>query len=162
MDTELLKLKYKLEKIQVEPQKYTILDVIDKVYDENIISNWLSFIFNADINGIGNEPVQALLKSLKCEISLENQQFIDINREETTNDNKRMDLVIRYSDTWIIIENKICSFEHDDQTEKYFDYIEEKTKGENVEEIVYVYLRPDWNSQKDALKKNFEKENVVL
>ncbi len=45
MDTELLKLKYELEKIQVEPQKYTMLDVIDKVYDENIISNWLSFIF---------------------------------------------------------------------------------------------------------------------
>lgn len=159
MDTELLKLKYELEKIQVEPQKYTMLDVIDKVYDENIISNWLSFIFNADINGIGNEPVQALLKSLKCKIHLENQQFIDIKREEPTNDNKRMDLVIRYTNIWIIIENKICSFEHDDQTKKYFDYIEEKRKEEDVEEIVYVYLRPDWNSQKDAPKKNFEKEN---
>ena len=63
-----------------------MLDVIDKVYDENIISNWLSFIFNADINGIGNEPVQALLKSLKCKIHLENQQFIDIKKRRT---NKR-------------------------------------------------------------------------
>ena len=68
-----------------------------------------------------------------------------------------MDLVIRYTNIWIIIENKICSFEHDDQTKKYFDYIEEKRKEEDVEEIVYVYLRPDWNSQKDAPKKNFEK-----
>ncbi len=86
------------------------------------------YFFNADINGIGNEPVQALLKSLKCKIHLENQQFIDIKREEPTNDNKRMDLVIRYTNIWIIIENKICSFEHDDQTKKYFDYIEEKKK----------------------------------
>lgn len=159
MDNDLLKLKYELERIQVKPQKYTMLDVIDKIYDENIISNWLSFIFNANINGIGNEPVEALLKSIKCTISIENQQIIDIKREETTNDNKRMDLVIRYPNTWIVIENKICSFEHDDQTIEYFDYIEKERKKADVEKIVYIYLRPDWNSQKDAPKKNFAKEN---
>lgn len=159
MDNDLLKLKYELERIQVKPQKYTMLDVIDKIYDENIISNWLSFIFNANINGIGNEPVEALLKSIKCNISIENQQIIDIKREETTNDNKRMDLVIRYPNTWIVIENKICSFEHDDQTIEYFDYIEQEGKKADVEKIVYIYLRPDWNSQKDAPKKNFAKEN---
>ena len=54
MNVELLKLNYELEKIQVEPKKYTILDIINKKYDENIISNWLSFLFNANINGIGN------------------------------------------------------------------------------------------------------------
>lgn len=159
MDNDLLKLKYELERIQVKPQKYTMLDVIDKIYDENIISNWLSFIFNANINGIGNEPVEALLKSIKCTISIENQQIIDIKREETTNDNKRMDLVIRYPNTWIVIENKICSFEHDDQTIEYFDYIEKERKKADVEKIVYIYLRPDWNSQKNAPKKNFAKEN---
>lgn len=156
MNVELLKLNYELEKIQVEPKKYTILDIINKKYDENIISNWLSFLFNANINGIGNEPVEALLKAIGCEINLGDQKNIEVKREETIIDNKRIDLVIRYSNIWIVIENKICSFEHDSQTEEYFNYMENQRKEKGVEEIIYIYLRPDWNNQKGVPQKGFK------
>lgn len=83
IDKELVELKRELERIQVEPKKYNILDIINKVYDENIISNWLGFLFNANINGIGNEPVMALLKAVGCEsIILENEAIEYVGREE--------------------------------------------------------------------------------
>ena len=151
-DEELKEFDKDFSKIKVIPLKSTFLDVINKTHDENIVSNWLSFIFNPDENGIGNKPIELLLNSVGCEYELENDNFKEIHREETTdNGRKRMDIVIKYSKLWIIIENKIDSFEHDKQTEKYFNYIEEKRKNERKKRIraEYIYLRPDWNQPDD-------------
>ena len=149
---ELLELKKVLKNIKNKKQKISFLDVISKTYDENIVSNWLSFIFDVDNNGIGNKPIDVLLNAVNYNKNVEFGEFKGIWREESTNDNKRMDLVIRYANIWIVIENKIYSSEHNKQTEKYFNYIEEernkekKEKKEYVKDVVYIYLRPDWNN----------------
>lgn len=160
-EKEFIELKYSLEKLKVKPQKITFLDVIDKVYDENIISNWLSFIFNPNINGIGNKPIEILLNSVNSEIDLENENFVEVKREETTTNKKRMDLVIKYSNTWIVIENKIRSSEYDDQTTQYYNNIEKERNNDTVGQVVYIYLRPDWNNpgNKNIPKKKFDEKN---
>ena len=148
-EKELVELEKALESLKTKKQKISFLDVINKTYDENIVSNWLSFILDPDSNGIGNKPIDVLLNAVDYNKNVELGEFRGIWREESTNDNKRMDLVIRYANIWIVIENKIYSSEHNKQTKKYFDYIEEekgKEKEDPVKDVVYIYLRPDWNN----------------
>ena len=155
-DGELKEFDKDFNKIKITPQNNTILDVINKVYDENIVSNWLSFIFNPNENGIGNKPVEILLNSVGCEYSFEDGDFQEISREEYIEEDTkkgRIDIVIKYSNLWIVIENKIYSSENDKQTAKYFNYIEKKRNGINVE---YIYLRPDWNNKDGEPAKKFD------
>ena len=100
---------------------------------------------------------------LKLWYNLDGDDFIEIQREEKTDDWKRMDLIIKYSNIWIVIENKIRSSEHNKQTEAYYKYVEKKIKSENsknkkIKEVVYIYLRPDWNepNNKNIPAKKFD------
>ena len=66
-----------LKKIDINESKITILDILNKShYDENFISDWLAFIFNPEINGIGNKTIFSLINSL--DISKSNIQNEDI------------------------------------------------------------------------------------
>lgn len=42
----------------------------------------------------------------------------------------------------IVIENKVYSNEHDNQTQTYFDYYEKQKTNNNKEENLYIYLTP--------------------
>ena len=153
IDYELLKLEKELKKVKIEQRydNYTFLDVINKIKDENIVSNWLKFLFNPHVNGIGNELIKKLIeiynKKNNKSFSIKNQRFISIDREIVTKNiekKRRMDLFIEYDNLWIIIENKINSLEHDKQTLDYYQNIEKIR--ENVDNVIYIYLKPDWNS----------------
>ena len=110
---------------------------------EVLISEWLSFILNPSINGVGNLPVQKLLDVLEDNHNLDELNFISTNTEVSTDKNQRIDILIKYEGLWIVIENKIDSLENGNQTEEYYKYIE-SIREEN--EAVYIYLKPNYNS----------------
>ena len=126
--------------LKIEKRQINFFDIISP--KEVIVSEWLSFIFNPSINGVGNKPVEKLLESLNIENDLNKYEFISTNTEVTTDTNQRMDIVIKYEGLWIVIENKVDSHENGYQTEAYYKYIE-SIKEDN--EVFYIYLKPNYN-----------------
>ena len=171
-----------LKKIDINESKITILDILNKShYDENFISDWLAFIFNPEINGIGNKTIFSLINSLDISKSniqnedikkewsynikelkdtINEQKFIGIEREKVIDDNKRIDVLIKYSNTWIIIENKINSMENGTQTRNYYKYIMKKKKETEKEltsskiNVIFIYLKPNYNKSEPS-EENF-------
>ena len=135
--------KEEFSKIDISERKFDFFDIIPP--KEVLISKWLDFILNPKINGIGNKPLQLLIKLAGSNLNLDDYIFEDSYTELVTNNQKRMDIVLKYNGLWIVIENKIDSLEHDDQTNEYFTYINE-TKDNN--EVIYIYLKPNYNKSK--------------
>ena len=171
-----------LKKIDIKDSGITVLDILNKShYDENFISDWLAFIFNPEINGIGNRPISSLMNSLDISKSniqnedikrewsnnikelkdtINEQKFIGIEREKVIDDNKRIDMLIKYSNTWIVIENKINSKENGTQTKNYYNYIMKKKKKIEKElssgkiNVIFIYLKPNYNKSEPS-EENF-------
>lgn len=167
-----------LKKIDIKGSEITVLDILNKShYDENFISDWLAFIFNPEINGMGNKPICSLINSLDISKSnvqnkdikigwsndikefkdtINEQKFIGIEREKVIDDNKRIDVLIKYSNTWIIIENKINSMENGTQTRNYYKYIMKKKKEAEKEltsgkiNVIFIYLKPNYNKSEPS------------
>lgn len=133
---------------------YNFLNVIKESNEnENLISNWLFFLLNPDTNGVGNKCVNALVKALDINnLDFDKQDFQYGEREETTDNKKRPDIILKYSKYWIVIENKIKSHENGNQTIEYYNDAINKKKDEN---IIFVYLKPSFNDsipQSDKFK----------
>ncbi len=126
--------------LKIEKKQMNFFDIISP--REVTVSEWLSFILNPSINGVGNKPVEKLLESLGISRDLDEYEFDSTNTEVTTDNNQRMDIVIKYKGLWIIIENKVDSLENGYQTEAYYKYIE-SIKEDN--EVFYIYLKPNYN-----------------
>ena len=176
------KLIENLKKIDIKDSGITVLDILNKShYDENFISDWLAFIFNPEINGIGNRPISSLMNSLDISKSniqnedikrewsnnikelkdtINEQKFIGIEREKVIDDNKRIDMLIKYSNTWIVIENKINSKENGTQTKNYYNYIMKEKKKTEKElssgkiNVIFIYLKPNYNKSEPS-EENF-------
>ncbi len=65
---------------------------------------------------------------------------IRLSREEITANRKRIDIFGECDSFVLAIENKINSKEHDQQTDQYYNFIENKYK--NVERRIYIFLSP--------------------
>ena len=146
-----------LKKLNIPEKQYTFLNVINQnPYSEQLISDWLAFIFNPNINGVGIKPILALLKAVnKDNVDIEKQKFICIERETCTDNKKRMDLLIKFSTTWIVIENKINAHETGIQTNEYYEYI---SKMKDDKDVIYIYLKPTYNQSNPSSKKFIELE----
>ena len=155
--------------------RYNFLDVIkENCYHEYLISNWLEFLLNPTKNGVGNEIIKALLRCTEeykqeC-FDIDNQEFESIEREATTDNHKSIDLLIKYSERWIVIENKINALETCDegigyfQTNEYYNYISDQDEIKNGKvKATYIYLKPRKNISKPK-NGNFEQvyyENFI-
>jgi hypothetical protein len=103
----------------------TIPALFGRAYDENFISDYLAYILDPARNGIGSEPLQALLSVAfdpDLDVDLDN---VTILREYAFGDVNfgRIDLLIQLGDQGergvIGIENKILASEGDTQTISY-------------------------------------------
>lgn len=130
-------------------KQFDFFDIIPP--KEVLISKWVEFILNPKVNGIGNNPLQSLIDLTNSCYDLCDYEFESSETEVPTDNRKRIDILLKYKGVWIAIENKIGSLENDEQTNEYFKYIE-KTKGEN--EVVYIYLKPNYNKSL-PINKNF-------
>lgn len=127
---------------------YNFLDVIKKTDNENIISEWLAFLLDTNKS--------SSLKPLKlfCEffgIEFDGSE-IDIEREYTLDNRRRIDIIIKLKNAWVVIENKINSMECNEQTVDYENKIASEINGQNIS-LYYVYLKPTYNKSNPVNKK---------
>jgi len=137
------KFKNTFQLLEIKDKEFDFFDIIPP--KEVLISKWIEFILNPKFNGIGNSPLQKLIELVNHDYNLDNYEYEDSYTELTTDNLKRMDIVLKYKGLWVVIENKIESLENGDQTNEYYKYIE-KTKSEN--EVIYIYLKPNYNRSK--------------
>lgn len=127
---------------------YNFMDVIGKTDNENIISEWLAFLFDANKS--------SSLKPLKLFCNFLDIRFgngeVTIEREYTLDDRRRIDIIIKSETAWIIIENKINSMECNGQTVDYEDKIASEICGQNIS-LYFVYLKPTYNMSSPINKK---------
>lgn len=123
------------------PRKTTFLDIINKTFDENYISDFLAFILNPIKNGLGFLPIKYLIDSYVDNIESFSFNDITIQREFTFSDLSRIDILIElpYNEMVIAIENKIFSKEGYNQTKKYEQNL---LRLYPDKEIICFYLSP--------------------
>lgn len=145
-ELELLSKEIKLLKIKEKPN--TFLKIIGKNNDEVIISSLVSFLLNP--NNTTLKIIEKLLIKTKSEqdcvdfVSLFHQdtnEFLSINTEQWISRNSRVDIIIKFSKFWIVIENKIDANESGDQSLRYEKNLEKINKP-----IKYICLKPDYNT----------------
>lgn len=113
--------------------------------DENFISDYLAFVLNPNINGIGIAPLQNLIKLTGIEIEFSNPKDIHIRREFFLKDNDHIDLLIEIGKNEVIgIENKIFAQESTNgeyQTERYAKAFNSLLKFSNTR-VTKIILTP--------------------
>jgi len=123
---------------------YTLPQIFNKQNDENFVSDWLAFILNPDINGIGISPLVALCKHFYHK-DIEDKS-ICIKREELFFNGQKTDITIRIGrELLICIENKISANEVDSQTTKYAYRVKRIAKQEKINKFLFIFLKPEWN-----------------
>ena len=127
---------------------YNFLDVIRKTDNENIISEWLAFLFDANKSG-SPKPLKLFCEFLGIEFD---DNELEIGREYTLDNRRRIDIIIKLKNAWIVIENKINSMECNEQTVDYEDKIVSEINGQNIS-LHYVYLKPTYNKSNPTNKK---------
>lgn len=138
------------EYIKINQRQFDFFDIIPP--KEVLVSKWIEFILNPEENGVGNLPVSKLLELIDHDRNLEELEFQSIATEVSTNNQRRIDILAKYNGLWIVIENKIDSYENNEQTNEYYNYVE-SIKEEN--EVIYLYLKPNYNNS-TPLNKFFQ------
>ena len=118
---DLLKNIYKYLPV-TQKRLLTIPAIFGRSYDENFISDYLAYILDPKLNGVGIEPLQLLLSKIKNNDNKEELEIEDIEiiREYNLGDHGRIDFIIKLGDAGVLgIENKITSLEGENQTVAY-------------------------------------------
>jgi len=127
-------IKYLPEK---ENKIKTIPSIFNKTYDENFISDFLSYVLNPIENGIGFEPLIKVIEeyseravSILENLTLEEKNSVEVIREYSFLNGRRIDILIKIQDELIIaIENKIFATELENQTSDYASSIYNEFPG---------------------------------
>ena len=170
----LIKVKEEIKKIKKEikefPPKFNIFDSINLLnhenYNSNLFANFLEIKFKYNGNKISFAKL--FLEYLDKEFclkfnDLENIKIedIEITRELSTEDRKRIDIFIGYKKEFaVIIENKIWAEDGYKQLENYYTYV--KNKG--YDKIYIIYLTPyEREPNEESLpEKYYKKESGEL
>jgi len=139
--------KKELLLLEIKEKEFDFFDIIPP--KEVLISKWIEFILNPKINGIGNKPLQKLIELSVNNYNLDEYEYVESYTEYVTDNLKRIDILIKYKGLWVVIENKIESFENGDQTNEYYKYID-KIKEDN--QVIYIYLKPNYNKSEPTNK----------
>lgn len=122
----------------------TILSIFNKSFNEDAISDYLAYILNPNVNGIGILPLKKLIlatNSQWLDNFDERTDEISVTREFTLNNGRRIDLLIEIDDQLIIgIEHKVYSHEHGNQTLVYAEEIKSQFPDQ---QHVFIFLTPD-------------------
>ena len=171
---QLIKVKKEIKKIKKEikefPPKFNIFDSINLLnhenYNSNLFANFLEIKFKYNENKISFAKLflEYLNKEFSWEFNnLENIKIEDIEivRELSTEERKRIDIFIGYKKEFaVIIENKIWAEDGYKQIENYF--FDVKNKG--YDKIYIIYLTPyEREPNEESLpKKLYEVEGSEL
>lgn len=150
---------------------FTMPCIFGKEYAENFISDWLCYILDPELNGVGYEPLNTLLKLAGTSEIDRDVEYVDLEkaREHTFDDGSRsrIDFLIPVFDReteelryYIAIENKIHSTEGENQTEKYYKKVEKLTGKPNSKNI-YIFLYVSGQEAENRYFKNVRYENLI-
>jgi len=157
MNQEIEVLKRKIGKLKIQEMPNTFLEIIGKSKDEVIISSIIAFLLNPE--NTTNKIIELLLEKTKSEkekndfvelLNKEDNTFISVKTEEWISKRSRVDIIIKFSLFWIVIENKVDSGENNNQLLRYV----EDLKNVDVP-IKYICLKPNYN------KYEFKNDNFV-
>ena len=125
----------------------TFFEIIGRSYDEDLVSRMLSYTLQKDA-----ELVNKLLKRVFCyEVRVTKKSCIC----EKAVPSGRIDIFVEAEDETgckytLTIENKVNSWEHDDQTKKYYDFVNTNyPKRKNA----FYYLKPFYNQSNCSCDK---------
>lgn len=125
-----------------KPDDSVITILGKKFHDENAISDYLAYILDPEVNGVGHEPLIRFLELIDRPIELSDSDDVYIQREYLLDNNRRIDFLIEINEEHIIaIEHKVFSSEHGDQTVDYEKEINQSF-SDKAEDIQYVFLSP--------------------
>lgn len=156
MREELEKLENKIKRIKIKKMPTTFLSIINKNFDEITISKCMAFLLNPECTTLkiieqllsitqGNNDETDFLQLF----NYNNTEFESIDIEEPISSRSRIDIIIKFSTFWIVIENKINSYENNDQSIKYEDDLRKYTDLP----IKYLCLKPQYNQCEMKNKK---------
>ena len=152
----LAKLEKDLARMELKHFPSTFLSIIDKTKNEVVISKVLAFLLN---------PLNTTIKILQGILRLESvgedelaneldiTGYIDDKVTEISLDAGRIDLFFKFDNCWIVIENKIDSFENGEQTERYVECVEQ-LNGDGIQ-TVFLYLKPRYNVSQPKNNRRF-------
>lgn len=134
--SRILELLPTTQEIQMED---SFFDIIGRGHDEDLISRMLKYLFEKKL-----EIVNGLLKKHNCELL---KEIMSIDCEKTIDNGQRIDLFIegvsqKDEKVIIVIENKVYSWEHDDQCKAYY---EDTNRKYPKAQCIYFYLKPAYN-----------------
>lgn len=126
----------------------TIPSIFNRTYDENFISDFLTYILGPQQNGVGLEPLIRVIEKytekgvdILENLTLEEKNNVEIIREHSFSNGRRIDILIKVQDELVIaIENKIFATELENQTRDYAKSIHREFPDY---EYVLLYLTPE-------------------
>ena len=123
-----------------EDTSLSFFDIINRSHDENMMSLMIKYLFEQDNDALKN----LINKAYNIDIKL--LEIEEIITEYVVDNNKRIDILINAKidgkKSVIVIENKVYSYEHDNQCQVYFDYID---NGFKTKDKYYLFLKPAYN-----------------
>ena len=139
-------------------------------YNSNLFANFLDikFIYNGNEISFAKLFLKYLTEEFSWEFDLENIKIkdIEIKRELSTEERKRIDIFIGYKKEFaIIIENKIWADDGYKQLENYYNYVKKNyIKKGNYDKIYIIYLTPyERELSEESLRKElYKKEGSEL
>ena len=160
------KVKEEMEKL---PPQFNVFNSINLLnhenYNSNLFSNFLDIKFKYNGNEISFAKLflKYLTEEFGWEFDLENIKIkdIEIKRELSTEERKRIDIFIGYKKEFaVIIENKILADDGYKQLENYYNHVKKNyIKKENYDKIYIIYLTPyEREPSEESLSKELYKE----
>lgn len=125
--------------IRLNMKEKTVFDVSGYPHYENVISNLLAFFFDPTEE---HRLIDLFLKSLfECYADMTGNriqlgEFEEIEREYSTEDRKRIDILIKLSNAIVCIENKIYARDYN----PFDEYIKEINKIKDNREVIAIIL----------------------
>ena len=160
------KVKEEMEKL---PPQFNVFNSINLLnhenYNSNLFANFLDIKFKYNGNEISFAKLflKYLNEEFGWEFDLENIKIedIEIKRELSTEERKRIDIFIGYKEKFaVIIENKIWADDGYKQLENYYNYV----KSQEYDKIYIIYLTPyEREPSENSLNKElYKKEGSEL
>lgn len=137
------------EKRRKTPGTMNIAEIMNRHHLENQHSNILSFLIDPDEKHNHIEYGESFLFLLKEKgLKIKGSKIFSVTREDSTDEYRRMDLLIETDTDFIIIENKIDAGDQQNQISDYVSFLECKTNAPDKIFIVYLTLFGDEPSKK--------------
>ena len=154
MNIDYCELQKLLNQLTIKKEPKTFLDVVDKSFDEIMVSKYLTYLLD-ERNTCKSILRQIITKTSSSDDTINFVELLDsgifecIESEEQIAKDSRLDIIIKYSTFWLVIENKILASESKPKQTLIYEK-ELKKSNLNKLPIKFIYLKPKFNKSKPS------------